>query len=495
MKLSTQQTGRNLLVILADEHDPRYMGCSGADWMHTPHLDALARRGTRFTNAYTPSPICVPARAGLATGRWTHTTGYWDNAIAYEGRWSSWHHRLAEAGVRTESIGKLHFRQAADPTGFQAEHEAVHIQDGIGLVWGSVRDPLPATRGRSPIFDELGPGESSYNRYDQRVGQIARDWLRQRGAERGEGALAGEQPQPWALFVGFVAPHMPLVVPQAWLDHYPLDRIPAPKLLGAPRHPWVERLARHWDHDAALGSEERRRLARACYFGLVSFLDDQVGQLLRVLDEQGLAEDTTIVYSADHGDNLGARGLWNKSTLYRESTNVPMLLAGPGVPQGAVRHTNVNLVDLYPTALAACGLPTLPQDSELPGRSLRDLAQAPDDPSRLGFSEYHAVGSESAAYLLARDGFKYHHYVGHAPELFHLDSDPEELHDLAADPRFAERRRSLEAELRGLLDPDEVDRRAKRDQNDLVLRFGGREAALARGNKGPTPMHDKYRMV
>lgn len=493
MKLSSQRntgTKRNLLVILSDEHDPRYMGCSGSDAIHTPNLDALAARGTRFANAYTPSPICVPARAALATGRWTHETGYWDNAIAYEGRWSSWHHRLAEAGVRVESIGKLHFRNATDPTGFQGEHEPLHIKDGIGLVWGSVRDPLPETRGASPIFDDLGEGESSYNRYDARITAAAKAWLRER-ADDDAGA-------PWALFVGFVAPHMPLVVPKPWLDLYPLDAVPEPKLQpgrGYRRHPWVERMARHWDHDAALGTDARRKLARACYFGLVSYLDDQVGQLLATLETAGLSDNTTVVYTSDHGDNLGARGLWNKSTLYRESTAIPMIVSGPGVPAGQVRSTNAGLVDLHPTALDACGVPPLPEESVLPGCSLIALANQPDDASRLGFSEYHAVGAESAAFMLARDRYKFHYYVGHRPELFDLEADPEELHDLAADPRHAEVCAEFEQLLRSMLDPEAVDRHAKRDQNDLVIRFGGRDRALARGNTGPTPVADKYRMA
>ena len=492
MKLSSQQNAgkRNLLVILSDEHDPRYMGCSGSDFIRTPHLDALARRGTRFANAYTPSPICVPARAALATGRWTHQTAYWDNAIAYEGRWSSWHHRLAEAGLRVEAIGKLHYRSATDPVGFQRQHEALHIKDGIGLVWGSVRDPMPDTRGASPIFDDLGAGESSYNRYDARIADAAAAWLHERAGE-----AAGT---PWALFVGFVAPHMPLVVPQPWLDLYPPDALPEIKLQpgrGHRRHPWVERLARHWDHDAALGSDERRRLAQRCYFGLVSYLDAQVGRLLEALEASGQAGETTVVYTSDHGDNLGARGLWNKSTLYRESTGVPMIVAGPGIPASLVRGTQASLVDLYPTALDACGVAPLPEESVLPGRSLREMALQPDDPSRIGFSEYHAVGAESAAFMLARGRYKYHHYVGHPPELFDLDADPEELRDLAADPHHAATCDEFEALLRAMLDPEAVDRRAKDDQNDLVVRFGGREHALLRGNLGPTPVHDKYRMA
>jgi choline-sulfatase len=492
MMLSSQQkpSRRNLLVICSDEHDPRYLGCAGAPWVHTPHLDALAACGTRFANAYTPSPICVPARAALATGHWTHTTGYWDNAIAYEGRWTSWHHRLSQAGLRVESIGKLHYRSEDDPTGFQAQHEPVHIQNGIGLVWGAVRDPLPQTRGRSPIFDELGAGESSYNRFDLQVTDLTCHWLQERGQESSHDA-------PWALFVGLVAPHMPLVVPQPWLDLYPPDQIPAAKQIppGLARHPWVERLKQHWDHDASLGTDARRQLARACYFGLVSFMDAQVGRILAMLDAQALRENTTVIYTSDHGDNLGARGLWNKSTLYRESTAVPLIVSGDGIPQGCVRNTNVNLIDLYPTALDVCGVPLLPEECELPGTSLCALAREADDPVRLGFSEYHAVGSEAGAYMVSCRGFKYHHYVGHEPELFHLETDPEELHDLARDPAYAHVLRDMAQALRHMLDPVAVDQRAKRDQNNLIARFGGREGALEQGNKGPTPMHDKYRMV
>lgn len=458
--------------------------------MHTPNLDELAARGTRFTNAYTPSPICVPARASLATGHWAHTNGYWDNAIAYDGRWASWHHRLANAGVRVESIGKLHYRSEDDPTGFLAQHEAVHILDGIGLVWGSVRDPLPQTRGRSPIFDEIGAGESSYNRYDAKVTHLACDWLQQRGQE-------GPDAEPWALFVGLVAPHMPLVVPQEWLDLYPADQIPPHKSLPAdlPRHPWVERLKQHWDHDAMLGDDEKRRLARACYFGLVSFMDAQVGRIIEMLDAQGLRDSTTIIYSSDHGDNLGARGLWNKSTLYRESTSIPMIISGPGVPQSHICHTNVNLIDIYPTALSACKVPLLPEERNLPGTSLLTLANQPDDFERIGFSEYHAVGSESAAYMLTSQGFKYHHYVGHPPELFCLESDPEELFNIANDITYAHVLERMEKLLRDMLDPVAIDHLAKRDQNNLIAKFGGREKALASGNAGPTPMHEKYRML
>lgn len=480
---------RNLLVICSDEHDPRHMGVSGDTRLRTPNLDALAARGTRFERAWTPSPICVPARAAMATGRHVHQCGYWDNAIAYEGRTTSWHHRLAEAGVRVESIGKLHFRREDDPTGFTAQHEAMHIHDGIGLVWGSVRDPLPTSRGRSPIFDEMGEGISSYNRYDDRIAMLGEQWLHERAAERGD--------RPWALFAGFVAPHMPLVVPREFLERH-LDRRDAFKLHpteGHRRHPWVERMAQFWDHDAELGSHDRRVLARACYLGLVDWLDVQVGRLLEVLAETGLDRDTTVVYTSDHGDNLGARGLWNKSVLYRESTGIPMIVAGPDVPAGQVRRTNVSLVDLYPTALEACGIEALPEESGLPGRSLRMIAREPDDASRLGFSEYHAVGADGGAYMVCDGRFKYHHYQAYRPELFDLEEDPEELHDLAGDAGMQPQLRLMEGHLLAMLDPAKVDAAALRDQRDLIARFGGREKAWRRGNPGPTRTADKYRMT
>jgi choline-sulfatase len=480
---------RNLLVICSDEHDPRHLGASGDTRLRTPHLDALAARGTRFERAWTPSPICVPARAAMATGRHVHQCGYWDNAIAYEGRLTSWHHRLADAGVRVESIGKLHFRREDDPTGFVAQHEPMHIHDGIGLVWGAVRDPLPENRGRSPIFDEMGEGLSSYNRYDDRIATLGEQWLKDRAAEGGD--------RPWALFAGFVAPHMPLVVPRAYLERH-LDRREPFKLHpadGYRRHPWVERMARFWDHDAELGSHDRRVLARACYLGLVEWLDDEVGRLLSVLAETGLDRTTTVVYTSDHGDNLGTRGLWNKSVLYRESTGIPMIVAGPTVPVAQVRRTNVGLVDLYPTALEACGVDVLPEESDLPGRSLLGLAREAEDAGRLGFSEYHAVGADGGAFMVCDGRFKYHHYVGYRPELFDLEEDPEELHDLAGDPDLRPQLRMMEDRLLELLDPVQVDAVVRRDQRDLIARFGGRDKAWKRGNPGPTKTADKYRMA
>lgn len=468
----------NVLFILSDEHQHGLMGCAGDTVVKTPNLDRLAQRGTRFSNAYTPSPICVPARASLATGRPVYDIRCWDNAIAYDGEPEGWVHRLSKAGIAVDAVGKLHYRSSKSPSGFRKQISPAHIMDGIGQVWGSVRDPLPDTMGRSPLYDRVGAGHSSYNEFDEGVADHAVRWL----------AENAESEQPWVLFVGFVAPHFPLIVPKRYLDLYPSDSIELPSLhpdRGYTRHPWVERQARYMDHDLALGSDDKRRLAIASYFGLVSFLDDNVGKVLDAVKEHGLEQSTAVIYSSDHGENLGSRGMWNKCLMYRESTGVPMIIAGPDVPAGLVRNTPVSLVDIQNTILDLVGQPIVEGTS---GESMRRLANEADVPERTVFSEYHAVGSESGAFMLVNGRYKYHFYVGLEPELFDLHSDPSESHNLASHPDFVELTSAFEAKLRAMIDPEAVDALAKCDQRNLVESFGGREEALRTGTPEATPV-------
>ena len=159
-----------------------------------------------------------------------------------------------------------------------------------------------------------------------------------------------------------------------------------------------------------------------------------------------------------------------------------MILAGSDVPSDKVCHTPVSLVDMYPTILHAAGLPV--EDRTLPGRSLFDLSNSADDPERLAFSEYHAMGSPSAAYMIRQGRYKYHYYVGYPSELFDVESDPDEVHDLAADPAYAETLAACEQKLREIVDPEQTDERAKADQKALVKAHGGPEAVFARARGG-----------
>lgn len=475
---------KNLVVIMSDEHDPRIMGCSGHPFVKTPHLDALAGRGVRFTQAYTPSPICVPARAAFATGMRVHQIRHWDNAMPYTGAQRGWGHVLQDHGVRVESIGKLHYRSVEDPAGFDAEHLPMHVVGGHGMVWASIRDPFrPRTDGVRMLGERIGPGESSYTQYDRAVTERAVQWLHEAGQDR---------ERPFVLYVGLVAPHFPFVVPEAFYELYPLDRLPEPKLhagTGYQRHPWVQEYADFIGSERFADPQERLR-AFAAYYGLCSWLDHNVGQILSALEAAGLADSTRIAYTSDHGDNLGARGVWGKSTLYEESVKVPMLLAGPGIAP-AVCDTPVDLLDLFPTILQATGVDAAPEMGGRPGRSLLDIARAAPDLERPILSEYHAVGSNSAGFMLRKGRWKYHHYVGFRPELFDLEADPEELNDLAGDPAHAGVLARLHRELLAICDPDQVDRQAKADQAELIRRMGGADAAHKLGSSTSTPVTSK----
>lgn len=468
---------KNLLFIISDEHQARALSCAGHPIVRTPSIDRLAARGTRFTAAYTPCPICVPARASLATGRYVHDIRYWDNAMGYDGRVSGWGVRLQAAGTRTESIGKLHYADTDRPTGFERQHHPMHLAQGIGQVWGSVRDPIPRPRDDIIRFGEVGAGYSSYNAYDETIRDAAVAWLR-----NANGARA-----PWMLFVGFVAPHFPLIAPQRFVDLYPPASMPLPKMTprrGYLRHPWVDAQETFMPTDAEFaGDDEKRRRAISAYYALCTMMDDHVGAIIAALEETGAAETTFVIYTSDHGEALGERGHWGKSNLYDECTQVPLVIAGPDVPAGATCDTPANLIDLAPTFLAAFGL----SDAGLPGRSLFEIARAPTDATRASFSEYHAVGSPSGAFMLRKGRWKYHEYVGYPCELFDVANDPDETTNKADDPACREIVGELRAALRQIVDPEVADRQAKADQRALVDRFGGRDAAFGLGTKGATP--------
>lgn len=469
-------SGSNLLVIISDEHQARAMGCAGHDFVKTPNLDALAARGTRFTNAYTPSPICVPARASFATGKYAHETRLWDNAMPYTGEIKGWGHALQDKGVPVESIGKLHYRDTNDPNGFDVEHIPMMVVGGVGMVWASVRREHERKLGpRRMLGDYIGPGTSTYTDYDTSVTERTVTWLN----EHADG-------DPWCLYVGLVAPHFPLVVPQEFYDLYPHASLPPTKLHpkdGYVQHPWAAKQDGFSTSEAKFKDAEERLSAIAAYYGLCSWMDHNVGQIMSALDDAGLTENTTVIYSSDHGDNVGARGFWGKSNMYQESAAIPMIMAGPDVPVG-VCETPVSLLDISATIPEHFGAENTCNPTFRP---LGDIAAEPDNIERAVFSEYHAAGAVSGAFMLRKGRWKLIHYVGFEDELFDLEVDPEELQNLAADPAYAETLATLHTELSKICDPVAVDRQAFADQDAMIERYGGIEAAMQLGAPGATP--------
>jgi choline-sulfatase len=459
---------------MSDEHNKHVLGCYGHPTIRTPNFDALAARGTRFTNAYTNCPICVPARASFATGQHVNQIRYWDNAIAYDGKVPTWGHRLMAQGHHVTSIGKLHYVDS-DPrrNGFDEEVLPLHIVNGVGDLLGLIRDELPRRKGATKLGPEAGPGQSEYTHYDRSIADEAVKWL---------GKASEHRDKPWALYVGFVSPHFPLIAPPEFYAMYPENEVPWPAMYNAgerPQHPFIDAMRKCLCFDEPFDEPMVRR-AIAAYMGLVSFLDDNVGKIVRALDQNGLAESTRVVYATDHGDNLGTRGLWGKSTMYEESAAIPLLIAGPDVPMRNVCATPVSLVDGFPTFIHALGATPDSRDAHLPGHSLLDIAQG-FVPKRTILSEYHAAGALTGSYMIRHGKYKYIHYVGLPAMLFDLESDPQERNDLGSNPAFARVKAECEARLRTIVDPEAADKQARSDQRQYIEKHGGKDAILKRG--------------
>nr|MBP8295284.1 sulfatase-like hydrolase/transferase [Burkholderiales bacterium] len=447
----------NLLFFLSDNHARSALGCYGNPVVRSPALDGLAARGTRFANAYTASPLCCPARASIATGRFPFQTGYWDNAIVYDGRVPSWMHRLRDAGADVVSVGKLHFRSTDDDNGFSHELAPMHILNAKGGVSMLLRwsDEEPVNRGQWELYlEQSGVGTTHYQEYDREISRLAKEWLMQQAGR--------QRDRPWALFVSYVSSHPPFTVSQELLDLYPFDAMPLPPMFRPderPQHPSLAHLRRIMGFKAMDDAAALRRIA-ACYYALVTHLDRQIGAVLRAAEELGMLENTHIVYTSDHGEALGAHGLFGKANLLEHGAGVPLLLCGPGVRAGHVESVPVSHVDLYPTIIEGAGLAPTVAESDLPGHSLFHAATR----TAPVFAEYHAAGSRRGVSMLRAGDWKLIHHLDGPPQLFNLEADPDERHDLGTDPAAAARVADLERQLQAIWDPAAVDARARADQ-------------------------------
>ena len=254
------------------------------------------------------------------------------------------------------------------------------------------------------------------------------------------------------------------------------------------RHPWLKAQDDFIAQDQFFADDAQRHLAYASYLGLISFVDAQIGFILDTLEQLGLEQNTRVLYTSDHGDSAGARGLWGKFNFFEESAKVPMILAGSGVPKGRTCATPVSLIDCHATILDGLGVARAADDCADESRSLFDLAVSASEADRAVLGQYHAFASPSGGFMLRKGRYKYHYYVGYPPELYDLADDPEELHDLAGDSTHAATLAQMEMLLRQRLDPEAVDARAKADQAKLIARFGGAEAAKNAGAPGTTPV-------
>ncbi len=473
---------RNLVILMADEHAGKYTGFAGHPIVKTPNLDRLAASGTVFKNAYCNSPICMPSRAAFATGRYPHDTGYVCNATPYDGTVLGWPHHLTNAGIPVTSIGKLHYRDAGVSSGFSESIVPMHAVNATGDLFGALRQtqPLPVRHGVRLVAEQVGRGESTYTTYDRTILSETLDWLTN---------TAPALSEPWVLFVSFVCPHFPLIAPDQFYDMYDKEMIPLPKACRPedwPDHPWFEAFRASYITDTFF-DDDLRREATAAYFGLCSFVDSLIGQVVEAVGQSSFGNNTNLLYTSDHGDNLGVRGLWQKSNFYQESAHVPMILTGPDVAAGETRNTPVSLVDIYPTVLDSVGLGDGTSPVNEDAESLFRLADAPDDDTRVVFGEYHGAGAVNGVFMLRQGPWKYVHFANMPEQLFNLDDDQEEMHNLATASAQAGRIEGFRKMLLARLDPVAVDADIKARQLELVNRHGGRERILTKGSMGASP--------
>lgn len=483
-------SGNNFLIVIADEHRKDALGCAGHPIVKTPNLDGLAARGTIFENAYTPSPICVPARAAMACGDYVHKIRCWDSATPYRGVPRSWMHRLRDGGLEVTSIGKLHFRSSDDDNGFSREILPMHVAGGVGWPAGLLREDPPGFETARELAENVGAGTSSYTDYDQAITEAACDWL----------LGCGESETPWATFVSLVSPHYPLVAPPKYYDLYDPESVDLPiayEHAQRPRHPELRNIARFFGYDRHFDRRKVRE-AKAAYYGLVSFVDDCVGRILSALDRSGQADNTLIVYASDHGDMMGDHGFWTKQVMYEASAGIPMIVAGPGIPEGKRVGTGTSLIDLAPTAVDVTGILD-GTDDPFPGRSLRSIAREADDTNRTVFSEYHDGGSTTGSFMVRWGNWKFVYYVGQDAQLFDLAQDPHELRDLARDgvsgPDVQATLREGERRLRTICDTEEVNARCFADQGRRIEELGGIEACKRAYVFNHTPTPDERRAL
>lgn len=401
------------MLIVVDQHHSQMAGHAGHRDVLTPSLDRLAASGTRFTSAYSSSPLGSAARASIASGR------YWQSTRAREGasgtrRSPGWAHVLTEAGYRVTTVGDLHVGATSD-SGFGDQRLSMR-PDRAGVLRGSSPSGGKPPEGETPT--DIGPGESPYSRFDRAVAAAAVGFLHEDGRSA-----------PWALMVSFAAPHLPRTVPREFFERYDEHSLAA---LGHDHRATGgadDRMEPGCNLGRSLTDEEQDRARRAS-LALCSFLDARVGQLLDALEQSGQADDTLVIYTAGHGGSCGLHGSWCRNALSEEAVGVPLLVAGRGVAPGRWVDAPVSHVDITPTILDWAGASPRHRP-EGAGASLLDpsrLASA----DRAVMAEFVAETKESA--MLRVGHMKYVERAGRPAQLFDLVADPYERTDLAMDP-------------------------------------------------------------
>jgi choline-sulfatase len=424
----------NVLMVMADQLAPHFTGTYGHPLVSTPHLDALAERGTRFDAAYCHSPLCAPARFSLMAGRAISAIDAWDNAAEFPASVPTVAHYLQSAGYRTVLSGKMHFVGPDQLHGFEERLTTdIYPADFAWTPdWDQAGDRIDKWYHNMDPLSEAGPAITTHQiDYDEEVGYTARRKLLDLARDTDE--------RPFFMVASFIHPHDPYVARPEWWNRYDHDAIDLPDEIDlSTLDAHSQRIRTGIEADTVGFTEAQTRQARHGYYANTSYVDHWLGQLVATLEEAGLADNTVVMFTSDHGDMLGDRGLWYKMSFHERSARVPLVMAGPGVANRTVPHVASHL-DLLPTLLdiATDGGDWGDTTPDVDGRSLWPLATGGNDVVSETTGEYTAEMTSAPVFMIRRDNLKYIHCDTDAPLLYNVDADPLERTNLADDPDHA----------------------------------------------------------
>ncbi len=433
----------NILIVQADQMAAAFLPFYGHPVVRAPHMTALAEAGVVFDRAYCNSPLCAPSRFSMLSGRLPSEIGAYDNAAEFPAAVPSFVHELRNIGYHTVLAGKMHFVGPDQLHGFEER---------------LTTDIYPADFGWTPNWDAPGVRQDYYHSMLSvlEAGPCARslqldfdEEVAHQATRKIYDLARSNDPRPFLMLVSFSHPHDPFTITPEYWARYRADEIDLPSVPTIPRadqDPHSRRIQDVCDIGREPLTEARVRAARRAYYGAISYIDDKLAALRAALTAAGLAENTAIVLTSDHGEMLGERGLWYKMTFFEGAARVPLVVHAPG--RFAPRRVagNVSLLDLYPTLVELAGGSVAPEG--LPGHSLvpllaGDSAGWPD----AVHGEYLAEGAAGPLVMVRRGAYKYVVGEDSPPQLFDLASDPRELNDLAGDPAERARNAAFAAEV------------------------------------------------
>jgi choline-sulfatase len=433
-------TPPNILILMADQLSALALPAYGDRIAKTPHLDALAESGTVFDNAYCNSPLCAPSRAVLMYGRLPSATGVYDNAAEFPSHLPTFAHYLRHAGYRTILTGKMHFCGPDQLHGFEER---------------LTTDIYPADYAWTPDWTDFATRPDWYHGMDSvtqagvcaRTNQIDFDEEVAFSAEQRLFDIArGADRRPFCLAVSFSHPHDPFTITETYWNLY--DAADFDVSNDAPADDAHARRLRH-----VIGLESQpitpaqARAARRAYYGEISYFDANVGRVLAALRAARLDGNTIVVVMADHGEMLGARGLWYKMNFHEPACRVPLIVHAPGMFAAGRVAACVSLADVLPTLAEIAGDGAAPDyATPLDGRSLLPhLSRTGGHDEAVG--EYLAEGVVAPMVFVRRGGEKFIHAAGDPDLLYHVAADPDERRDRAAEPAYAETVAAYRAEI------------------------------------------------